>query len=89
VLPIYASLEKLDFRLVEAAYDLGADRRRALARVIIPLSMPGIIGGSVLVFIPCLGAFVTPELLGGGKSLMIGNLIQNQFGSARFGSARR
>jgi len=90
VLPIYASLEKLDFRLVEAAYDLGADRRRALARVIIPLSMPGIIAGSVLVFIPCLGAFVTPELLGGGKSLMIGNLIQNQFGAARnwpFGAA--
>ncbi|HXV24111.1 MAG TPA: ABC transporter permease [Alphaproteobacteria bacterium] len=90
VLPIYASLEKLDFRLVEAAYDLGANRWAALKRVIIPLSLPGIVAGSVLVFIPCLGAFVTPELLGGGKSLMIGNLIQNQFGASRnwpFGAA--
>jgi spermidine/putrescine transport system permease protein len=90
VLPIYASLEKLDFRLVEAAYDLGANRWAALKRVIIPLSLPGIVAGSVLVLIPCLGAFVTPELLGGGKSLMIGNLIQNQFGASRnwpFGAA--
>lgn len=90
VLPIYASLEKIDFRLVEAAFDLGADRRRALTRVIIPLALPGIIAGTLLVFVPCLGAYVTPELLGGGKSLMIGNLIQNQFGAARnwpFGSA--
>jgi spermidine/putrescine transport system permease protein len=90
VLPIYASLEKLDFRLVEAAFDLGANRRRALARVIVPLSAPGIAAGCILVFIPSLGAYVTPELLGGGKSLMIGSLIQNQFGSARnwpFGAA--
>jgi spermidine/putrescine transport system permease protein len=90
VLPIYASLEKLDFRLVEAAYDLGANRWAVLRRVIIPLSLPGIVAGSVLVFIPCDGAFVTPELLGGGKSLMIGNLIQNQFGASRnwpFGAA--
>lgn len=90
VLPIYASLEKLDLRLVEAAYDLGANRLQALKRVIIPLAMPGIIAGSVLVFVPCLGAYVTPQLLGGSKSLMIGNLIQNQFGAARnwpFGSA--
>ncbi len=90
VLPIYASLEKIDLRLVEAAYDLGADRRRALTRIIIPLALPGIAAGSILVFIPCLGAYVTPELLGGGKSLMIGNLIQAQFGSARnwpFGAA--
>jgi spermidine/putrescine transport system permease protein len=90
VLPIYASLEKLDFRLVEAAYDLGAGRWTVLKRIIIPLSMPGIVAGSVLVFIPCDGAFVTPELLGGGKSLMIGNLIQNQFGASRnwpFGAA--
>lgn len=90
VLPIYASLEKLDKRLMEAAFDLGANRRRVLSRVVIPLSMPGIVAGSVLVFIPCLGAYVTPELLGGGKSLMIGNLIQNQFGAARnwpFGAA--
>lgn len=90
VLPIYASLEKLDFRLVEAAFDLGANRRRALARVIIPLAAPGIAAGCILVFIPSLGAYVTPELLGGGKSLMIGSLIQNQFGAARnwpFGAA--
>lgn len=90
VLPIFASLEKLDLRLVEAAYDLGADRRRALTRVIIPLALPGIVAGCILVFIPCLGAYVTPVLLGGGKSLMIGNLIQGQFGAARnwpFGAA--
>jgi len=90
VLPIYASLEKLDLRLVEAAYDLGASRLQALRRVVIPLAMPGIVAGSVLVFVPCLGAYVTPQLLGGSKSLMIGNLIQNQFGAARnwpFGAA--
>lgn len=90
VLPIYASLEKLDLRLVEAAYDLGANRLQALRRVVVPLSLPGIVAGSVLVFVPCLGAYVTPELLGGSKSLMIGNLIQNQFGAARnwpFGAA--
>lgn len=90
VLPIYASLEKLDFRLVEAAFDLGANRWRALRRVILPLAKPGIIAGSILVFVPCLGAYVTPELLGGGKSLMIGNLIQTQFGASRnwpFGAA--
>ena len=90
VLPVYASLERFDWRLVEAAYDLGARRWTALRRVVIPLAMPGIAAGSILVFIPCLGAYVTPELLGGGKTLMIGNLIQGQFGSARnwpFGAA--
>jgi len=90
VLPIYGSLEKLDRRLMEAAFDLGANRRRVLTRVVIPLSAPGIVAGSVLVFIPCLGAYVTPELLGGGKALMIGNLIQAQFGASRnwpFGAA--
>jgi spermidine/putrescine transport system permease protein len=90
VLPIYASLEKMDFRLVEAAYDLYADRLVALRRVIIPLTMPGIVAGSILVFVPCLGSYITPELLGGGRSLMIGNLIQLQFGDARnwpFGAA--
>jgi spermidine/putrescine transport system permease protein len=90
VLPIYASLEKMDFRLVEAAYDLYADRLVALRAVIIPLTMPGIIAGSILVFVPCLGSYITPELLGGGRSLMIGNLIQLQFGDARnwpFGAA--
>lgn len=90
VLPIYASLEKLDFRLVEAAYDLGADKWRALRRIVLPLAAPGIAAGCILVFIPCLGAYVTPDLLGGAKKLMIGNLIQAQFGSARnwpFGAA--
>lgn len=90
VLPIYASLEKLDFRLIEAAYDLGATRLKALARVIVPLSLPGIAAGSILVFIPSLGSYVTPELLGGSKGLMIGNLIQLQFAASRnwpFGAA--
>ena len=90
VLPIYASLEKLDFRLVEAGYDLYADRGRVLRRIIVPLAMPGIVAGSILVFIPSLGAFITPVLLGGGTELMIGNMIQLQFGSSRnwpFGSA--
>lgn len=90
VLPIYSSLEKLDFRLVEAAYDLGANRFTALRRIIIPLAMPGIAAGCILVLIPCLGAYVTPALLGGGKALMIGNLIQQQFGASQnwpFGSA--
>ena len=82
VLPIYTSLEKLDWRLVEAAFDLGANRFQALKRIIIPLSMPGIIAGVMLVFIPSLGNYIIPELLGGGKSLMIGNLVQLQFGSA-------
>lgn len=90
VLPIYASLEKFDWHLVEAAADLGASRWVTLRRIIIPLSIPGIVSGSTLVFIPCLGSYVTPLLLGGGKALMIGNLIQNQFGVARnwpFGAA--
>ncbi len=90
VLPIYSSLEKLDFRLVEAAYDLGANRITALRRIVIPLAMPGIAAGCILVLVPCLGAYVTPELLGGGKALMIGNLIQQQFGASQnwpFGAA--
>ena len=90
VLPIYASLEKLDFRLVEASYDLYATRFRVLRRIIIPLARPGIAAGCILVMIPSLGAYITPALLGGGKSLMIGNLIELQFGQARnwpFGSA--
>lgn len=90
VLPIYSSLEKLDFRLVEAAYDLGANRLTALRRIVIPLAMPGIAAGCILVLVPCLGAYVTPELLGGGKALMIGNLIQQQFGASQnwpFGAA--
>ncbi|MFT5503778.1 MAG: spermidine/putrescine transport system permease protein [Gammaproteobacteria bacterium] len=90
VLPIYASLEKLDFRLVEAGYDLYATRFKVLKRIIIPLAKPGIAAGCILVLIPSLGAFITPAILGGGKSLMIGNLIGLQFGQARnwpFGSA--
>lgn len=90
VLPLYASLEKLDFRLVEAAADLYASRWQILKRVIIPMAKPGIVAGSILVFIPGLGAYITPVLLGGGKQLMIGNLIALQFGSSRnwpFGSA--
>ena len=90
ILPVYASAEKFDFRLAEAAYDLGARRWALLRRVILPLIKPGIIAGVVLVFIPALGSFLQPELLGGGKSLMIGNLIQQQFGPSRnwpFGSA--
>ncbi len=90
VLPIYASLEKLDFRLVEASYDLYATRFKVLKRIIIPLAKPGIAAGCILVLIPSLGAYITPALLGGGKSLMIGNLIELQFGQARnwpFGSA--
>lgn len=83
VLPLYASMEKLDFRLVEAGYDLYASRFRVLWRIIIPLVKPGIVAGSILVFIPSLGAYVTPRVLGGGKSLMIGNLIDLQFGQGR------
>ena len=82
VLPIYTSLEKLDWRLVEAAFDLGANRFHALRRIIVPLAMPGIMAGVILVFIPSLGNYIIPELLGGGKSLMIGNLIQLQFGAS-------
>ena len=83
ILPIYASMERLDFRLVEAAYDLYASRWRVLVRVILPLVKPGVIAGSILVFIPSLGAYVTPRVLGGGKHLMIGNLIELQFGQGR------
>ncbi len=83
VLPLYASMEKLDFRLVEAGYDLYATPFRVLRRIIIPLVRPGIIAGSILVFIPALGAYVTPSILGGGKNLMLGNLIELQFGQGR------
>jgi spermidine/putrescine transport system permease protein len=83
VLPLYASMERLDFHLVEAAYDLYATRNKVLRRVIIPLVKPGIIAGSILVFIPSLGAFVTPRVLGGGKKMMLGNLIELQFGAGR------
>ncbi len=83
VLPLYASMEKIDFRLGRAGYDLYATRFQVLRRVIIPLVKPGIIAGSILVFIPSLGAYVTPRVLGGGKNLMIGNLIDLQFGQGK------
>ena len=83
VLPIYASMERLDFSLVEAAYDLYATRLRVLRRVILPLVKPGVIAGSILVFVPSLGAYVTPRVMGGGNQLMIGNLIELQFGQGR------
>src|SRR5579862_4827967 len=83
VLPIYASLEKMDFRLVEAGFDLYATRGRVLRRIIIPLAKPGIVAGCLLVFIPAIGSYVTPLILGGGKHLMIGALIALQFGSSR------
>jgi spermidine/putrescine transport system permease protein len=90
VLPLYASLEKHDFRLVEAGFDLYATRGKVLRRIIIPLAKPGIVAGCLLVFIPALGAYITPLILGGGGELMIGNLIGLQFGTSRnwpFGSA--
>ncbi len=90
ILPLYASIEKLDKRLIEAAYDLGASTSQVFRRVIIPMTMPGIIAGCTLVFIPALGLFYIPDLLGGAKSIMIGNFIKNQFLTARdwpFGSA--
>ena len=90
VLPLYATLERLDRNLLEASADLGARPWATLMHVMVPLCAPGIRAGAILVFIPCLGAYLTPDLLGGGKSVMIGNLIQNQFTTARdwpFGSA--
>ncbi|MGB0505300.1 MAG: ABC transporter permease [Pikeienuella sp.] len=83
VLPIYASMERFDFSLVEAGYDLYASRLRVLKNVIFPLVKPGVIAGSILVFVPSLGAYVTPRVLGGGKQLMFGNLIELQFGQGR------
>ncbi|MGW8144083.1 MAG: ABC transporter permease [Anaerolineales bacterium] len=90
VLPCYASLVGLDRSLLEAAQDLYANPIRTFLRVTLPLTLPGIVSGSILVFVPSFGAFVTPDLLGGGKADMIGNLIQQQFGSASdwpFGAA--
>ncbi|MYM56321.1 ABC transporter permease [Thalassovita mangrovi] len=90
ILPIYASLEKFDFSLLEAGHDLYATRFNVFRHIVIPLTRPGIVAGCALVLIPALGAYITPELLGGGKKLMIGNLIALQFGAGRnwpFGSA--
>ncbi len=82
VLPIFASVERFNFRYVDAAQDLGANDFRTFLRVVLPLTMPGVLAGCALVFIPSVGAFVTPDLLGGTKGLMIGNLINNQFGGS-------
>ena len=90
VLPMYASIEKFDTTLVEAAGDLGANLRRAFLRIMLPLTAPGIIASVILVFVPVVGAFITPDIMGGGKVEMIGTLINRQFGVARnwpFGSA--
>lgn len=90
VLPLYATIERLDPALLEAAADLGARPVTAITHVIVPLCAPGFLAAGLLVFIPCLGAFLTPDLLGGGKTVLAGNLIQNQFTTARdwpFGSA--
>jgi spermidine/putrescine transport system permease protein len=90
VLPLYAILERLDPFLIEASADLGARPLTTFWNVILPLCAPGIRAGAVLVFIPCLGAYLVPDLMGGGKSIMIGNIVQNQFTTARdwpFGSA--
>ena len=90
VLPIYVSIEQLDGRLLEAAYDLGASPAKTFLNITLPLTMPGVVAGSILVFISSLGMFVVPDIMGGAKSALIGNVIQNQFLSARdwpFGSA--
>lgn len=90
VLPIYANLERMDWKLTEAAADLYAGRLQTMLHVILPLAKPGIIAGCLLVFIPAIGSFLASDLLGGGKHMMIGNLIEMQFGFSRnwpFGSA--
>jgi len=90
ILPLYASLEKLDRSLLEAAADLGAGGAQSFRRVTLPLTLPGLAAGVVLVFVPSLGQFVVSDLLGGARSMLLGNLIQNQFAVARnkpFGSA--
>jgi len=90
VLPIYSTLERIDPRLIEAAYDLYASRVAVFRRVVWPLAKPGALAGATLVFAPALGSFLAPDLLGGGKKLLIGSLIQMQFTSSRnwpFGAA--
>ncbi len=90
ILPLYAALEQLDMSLIDAAKDLGASPRHAFWHITLPLSLPGILAGSMLVFIPTVGAFLTPDILGGGKVSFIGNVIERQFRTARdfpFGAA--
>jgi len=89
-LPLYASIERLDPTLIQASQDLGASPLQTFRRIVLPLTLPGIVGGSIIVFIPALGNFVVPSLLGGAKVLMSGNLIEQQFLDARnwpFGAA--
>ena len=83
VLPLYAAIDRFDMRLLEAGYDLYASRWAVLRRVVLPIIRPGLVAGSILVFVPALGAYVTPQVLGGGKNMMIGNFIGLQFGQAR------
>jgi spermidine/putrescine transport system permease protein len=83
VLPLFAAIDRFDMRLLEAGYDLYAGRWQILRRIILPVVKPGIIAGSILVFIPSLGAYVTPRILGGGRNMMIGNFIELQFGQGR------
>ncbi len=90
ILPLYASVEKIDWTLLEAAYDLGAGRLRGFFHAILPQTIAGLVSGVMLVFIPAVGTFVISDLLGAGKTVLIGNVIQQQFGSSRdwaFGSA--
>jgi spermidine/putrescine transport system permease protein len=90
VLPLYTSLEKIEMAQLEAAADLGARPWRAFLRITLPLSLPGMVAGSILVFIPAMGMFVVPDLMGGAKTILVGNLIRNQFLTARdwpFGAA--
>lgn len=90
VLPVFASIEKLDGTLIEASHDLYGDRWVTLRRVILPLTAPGLVAGAILVFVPALGAVLEPTLMGGGKQMMMGSLIQLQFGGGRnwpFGAA--
>ena len=90
ILPVFASIEKLDPALIEASHDLYGSRWVTARRIILPLALPGLMAGAVLVFVPCLGAVLEPILLGGGKAMLMGNLIQTQFGGGRnwpFGAA--
>jgi spermidine/putrescine transport system permease protein len=90
VLPIYVSLERIDYALIDAANDLGANARRTFRRVTVPLAMPGVIVGCIIVGIPALGEYVIPQILGGDKTLMLGNVITDQYlavGDIPFGSA--
>jgi spermidine/putrescine transport system permease protein len=90
VLPLYASIEQLDFNYVQAAQDLGANSLRVFLRIILPLTMPGVVAAGIITFIPALGDFITPDLLGGGNTFLVGNILQQQFLTVRdwpFGSA--